>query len=62
MVGSLSYHLSDSSLPLFLPARFLAVRKKDAWRLDVDIGFLSGSNGDENARNMGDGGNLKRSG
>ena len=37
-------------------------RKKDAWRLDVDIGFFAGSSGDENARNMGDGGNLKRSG
>ena len=36
-------------------------RKKDAWRLDVDIGFFAGSNGDENARDMGDGGNLKRS-
>ena len=37
-------------------------RKKDAWRLDVDIGFFAGSNGDKNVRNMGDGGNLKRSG
>merc|ERR1711862_82281 len=36
-------------------------RKKDAWRLAVDIGFFAGSNGDENARDMGDGGNLKRS-
>ena len=36
--------------------------KKDVWRLDVDIGFFAGSNGDENACCMGDRGNLKRSG